>query len=276
VTMKLHPYTSLILIVLLLALSVVLDACGLIYIDGLIGDYSKEQLLGNSNFRWLRDSSKSCDIFYESGSWAARNTAAIKRNTDSSLVHVLGLLQEPGFPFKINYFIVNDRSQMQSLISRQTNGTAFARERVICAIANDSMSALGPHEMFHVVAMNLWGFTEDWVNEGMAVYSDSTWWVQELHPLANYLRQHGKLLPLIALIQRFSRNDPMITYPQAGSFVKYLCETYGRDNIKVLWQKGLTTFCQSVHAGDLAELERQWLALIATADTGKVHYTIPG
>jgi hypothetical protein len=274
--MKLHPHTSLVLIVLLSALSAAFDACGLVYIDGLIGDYSKEQLLKNSDFRWLEDSSKSCDIFYESDSWAARNTAAIKRNADSSLAHVLGLLKEPDFPQKINYFIVNVRSRMQSLIGHQTNGMAFARQRVICAIANDSMSALGPHEMFHVVAMNLWGFTEDWVNEGMAVYSDSTWWVQELHSLANYLRQHGKLLPLSALIQRFSQNDPMITYPQAGSFLKYLYETYGRDNIKILWQQGLTTFCQSVHVGDLAELERQWLAFIATADTGHVHYRIPG
>ena len=250
--------------------------CGLIYIDGLVGDYSKDQLLDNSNFRWVEDSSNSCNIFYESNSWVARNIATIRRDADRSLVHVLGLLQEPSFPHKLSYFIVNDRSRMQSLINRQTNGMAFARQRVICAIANDSMRALGPHEMFHVIAMNLWNSTEDWVNEGMAVYSDSNWWMQQLHPLANYLRQHGRLLPLSALIDRFRQNDPMITYPQAGSLLKYLYETYGRDNVKTLWQQGLTAFCQSVHVADVAELERQWLAFSAMSDTRNVQYKIPG
>lgn len=274
--MKLNPYTKLILVVLPVALSVAYHGCGSIYIDGLIGDYSKDQLLNNSNFRWVEDSSNCCSIFYESNSWAAGNIAAIKRKIDSSFVIVLDLLQEPNFPYKLSYFFVNDRARMQSLIDRQINATAFARKRVICAIANDSMGVLGPHELFHVVAMNLWSSTEDWVNEGMAVYSDSAWWMQQLHPLANYLRQHGKLIPMDALVRQFRQYDPMITYPEAGSFLKYLYETYGRDNIKTLWQQGLTAFCQSVQVADIAELERQWLAFIAKSDARDVHYKIPG
>jgi hypothetical protein len=264
-----------IFVVLPAGLSLVFHGCGLIYIDGLVGDYSRDQLLKNSSFRWVEDSSNCCNIFYESNSWAARNIAVIRRDTDSSLVRVLGLLQEPSFPYRLNYFIVSDRSRMQSLIDRQTNGMAFARQRVICAIANDSVRALGPHEVFHVVAMNLWNSTEDWVNEGMAAYSDNTWWMQELHPLANYLLQHGKLLPLDALIQRFRKYDALITYPEVASFLKYLYETYGRDNIKTLWQQGLTTFCHSVHVAGITELERQWLAVIATTDIKNVHYRIP-
>jgi hypothetical protein len=273
--MKTHRHIKLVVVAIMSAtLCLIFHACGLIYIDGVIGGYTKDDLLENPDFRWTRDSSLSCDIYYEANSWAARNIAAIKRDADSSLVRILGMLHERSFPHRLSYFIVINRSRMQSLIDRQTNGIAFAREKIICAIANDSMRALGPHEMFHVVAMNLWSSTEDWVNEGMAVYADNSWWMQELHPLANYLRQQGKFLSLDELTQRFRQHDPLITYPEVGSFLKYLYETHGRDNVKTLWQHGLSTFCDSVRV-DKSDLERQWLSVITARDTKDVHYKVP-
>ena len=247
----------------------------MIYIEGVVGDYSRDELLENPHFQWTRDSSLSCDIFYEADSWAARNIVAIRRDADSALVRILGLLHESSFPHRLNYFIVNNRVRMQSLINQQINGRAFPRRHLICAVANDSVRALGSHEMFHVVAMNLWGSTEDWVNEGMAVYSDNKWWMQELHPLANYLRQKQTLLSLDDLTQRFRQCDPLITYPETGSFLKYLYETFGQENVEILWKQGLSAFCRFVHKTN-SELEQEWIAAIGRFDTTNVHYRIPG
>jgi len=274
--MKTHRHINLVVVAVLSAtLCLVFHGCGLIYVEGVIGDYSKDKLLENPDFLWTRDSSLSCDIFYEADSWAARNIVAIRRDADSALVRILGLLHESTFSHRLNYFIVNNRIRMQSLINQETNGRAFPRRHLICAVANDSVRALGAHEMFHVVAMNVWGSTEEWVNEGMAVYSDNKWWMQELHPLANYLRQKHRLLSLDDLTQRFRHYDAMITYPETGSFLKYLYETFGQENVEILWKEGLTAFCRSVHKTK-SELEQQWLAAIGRFDTTNVHYRIPG
>ncbi len=272
--MKTHSHNNQIVVAILFAaLWLIFPGCGLIYIDGLIGDYSKEELLGNPDFQWTRDSSLACEIFYESDSWTARNIVAVRQGADSALVHIVQMLHEQSFPRKISYFIVNDRLRMRSLINQEINGKTFASRCVICAVANDSVRALGAHEMFHVVAMNVWGHTEDWVNEGMAVYADNKWWMHDLHPLANLLRQKQKLLTFEDLTGRFRHHDPMISYPEAGSLMKYLYETFGQENVKILWKDGLSAFCHSVHLTN-SELEQRWLSAISRCDTTGVRYRV--
>ena len=268
---ELHPCKLALVIVFLSALTIPVDGCGLIVINP---DYSSEELLKNPGFSWERDSSVSFDIYYESNSWAAHNILAIKRNADSALERILILLHEPSYPHRLNYFFVKNRTEMGRLINQETNGRAFPGGQILCAIVNDSARALGSHEMFHVIAINVWGSTDDWVNEGMAVYSDNTWWNQDLHKLANYLRDKQKLLTLNELTNRFQRNDQVITYPEAGSFLKYLYETFGEENIEILWKQGLGAFCQSVHKTTF-ELEHYWLAAIGRFDTTNIKYEIP-
>ena len=259
---------------LLAVLLTPLEGCGLIYIQGLSPGYSKDDLLANSDFHWLKDSSASSDIYFEPGSWAAHNVLVVRSNADSALLHILRMIGGPHFPNRLNYFIVNNRSRMHSLIGRETNGIAFAHELVICAIANDTVRALGAHEMFHVVAMNVWGSTADWINEGMAVYSDDQWWMQPLHPLAHYLEQNRKLPSLEQLTTKFRQANDLITYPAAGSFMKFLNETFGRRETELLWKQGFAAFCKSVNKSQ-SDLQQEWLNTIDKFSTDNVNYRIP-
>lgn len=269
-----HRPTVLAATLLLALLCTLLQGCGLVYIQGLSPGYSKDDLLANSEFHWIKDSCASSDIYFEPGSWSSHNVLVVRSNADSAFARILRLVGEPRFPHRLNYFIVNNRLRMRYLIGRETNGIAFARELVICAIANDSVRALGPHEMFHVVAMNIWGPTADWVNEGMAVYSDDQWWMQRLHPLAHYLEQNRKLPTLEQLTKEFRQGSDLLTYPAAGSFMKFLYETFGQNEIEVLWKEGFAAFCKSVHKSD-SDLQQEWLKTIERFNTDNIHYRIP-
>jgi len=268
-------HTALLVGALILGLLTLLyQGCGLIYIQGISGGYSKEDLLADHDFHWSKDSCASSDIYFESGSWAAQHIASVRSNADSAFTHILRLIGQTTFPHRLNYFIVANRPRMDALIGFQTNGIAFARELVICAVANDTVRALGAHEMFHVVAMNVWGSTADWVNEGMAVYSDDQWWMQELHPLAHYLQQHRKLPSLGQLTKEFRQGNSLLTYPAAGSFVKFLYESFGRSELELLWKQGFAAFCKSVQKSE-SDLQKQWLNTIERFDTDGVRYAIP-
>jgi hypothetical protein len=272
---KTHRYTKLLVAASLLALlCFVYQGCGLIYIQGISAGYSKDDLLADHDFHWVKDSCASSDIYFEAGSWAAHNIAFVKSNADSALVHILRLIAQTRFPHRLNYFIVDNRPRMNALIGLQTNGIAFARELVICAVANDTVRALGAHEMFHVVTMNAWGSTADWVNEGMAVYSDDQWRMQGLHALAHYLQQHRKLPSLEQLTKEFRQGNSLLTYPAAGSFVKFLYERFGRSEIELLWKQGFAAFCKSVQRSE-SELQYQWHNTISEFNTDSVHYAIP-
>jgi len=267
------PRTSTILF-LLAALSFLFAGCGLLSLVGIHPEYSSRDLLSNRDFRWLRDSSASCNIYYEAGSWAERNPAYLRANADSSTAHVLRMIGEPRFDRRLNYFIVSSRQRMRELVGEELNAVAFPGDFVLCAVANDSLKAIGVHEIFHLITMSAWGSTETWINEGMAVYSDDRWWGVDLHTLAHYLQTNGKLPSLDDLSEHFGGGNVLITYPASGSLMKFLYETYGRENVKILWQNGLDAFCEAVHKSK-ADLAHDWLDRIGREDTGKVHYRIP-
>lgn len=53
----------------------------------------------------------------------------------------------------------------------------------------------------------------------------------------------------------------MVTYPEAGSFMKFLYERYGRDAVKALWTQGAESI-PKVFGESLTQLESEWFAVI--------------
>lgn len=254
--------------ILILILVLLLNGCGLIVFDGTI---SKDELVNNSEFKWFKDSTDHFIIYYENNSWASKHLDLIKTEAEKSLQHCLTLVQKDNYQNSISYFIVEDRKRMNDLIYRKTNGQAFPAINVVCAIASDSVKALGSHEIFHVISHTYLGSTKGWVSEGMAVYSDNAWWKQDLYALSNYFRFKNKLIPIKELITRFRSFDDRISYPESGSLLKYLYENYGFNNIKILWSQGIEAFCTST-GKSLETIEKEWQATIFHVDTSKVRY----
>jgi hypothetical protein len=108
----------------------------------------------------------------------------------------------------------------------------------------------------------------------LAVYSDDNWYGYPLHSLGKHLRARGQLIPLASLMKNNWRNSSaMVTYPEAGSFVKFLYERYAVRQIKATWQKG-SQHIPEVFGKSVAQLEQEWLLVLDATEAGSVNYEV--
>lgn len=162
---------------------------------------------------------------------------------------------------------------MKLLIGNETNGVAFPRTKVVCFILNEKVDASGSHELIHVMAGNTWGLKfRTWINEGFATYADDIWHGYQLHDLNKYLLQEKKLIPLEKLVDDFSSHSNLISYPQTGSFVKYIYEQYGVDKVKELWKSGTVKGMKRALGKDIVTIESEWHRRLAEADATRIKY----
>jgi hypothetical protein len=100
------------------------------------------------------------------------------------------------------------------------------------------------HETIHLYSSTI-GRMTSLFNEGLAVAfqvdpvrGDMTprWNNRHVHDIAASLRASGRLVPLarILTIEEWRAIDSQVSYPEAGSFVRYLLDTHG--GIAPLWQ----------------------------------------
>ncbi|MDX1578106.1 MAG: hypothetical protein R3266_06460 [Gemmatimonadota bacterium] len=144
------------------------------------------------------------------------------------------------YPAPIEYRKYRDREHLERVTGHQTNG--FAEP------GRGRFHTIGPidnHEYIHVVFVTLVGDSPALFNEGVAVAhhgasihgefdGDPTWSGTPVHDIA---RNHGAAgtlpgLTELAVSHRFREYDPEITYPVAGSFVRFLIDESGIDAFK--------------------------------------------
>jgi peptidase MA superfamily protein len=237
------------------------------------GQNNLKQLLGNKNFQWLIDSSTTqFNIYYEAGGWTAKNLGSVSQVVYDRIESTKAFLGIKSYDSRIHLFIVESREQMKDLINRQTNGAAFAKHNIITGLATEKVNSVNSnHELFHVMAMNLWGIPETWMNEGMAVYADHHWQGYDLDQLAKYLVDNNRYVALHELINKFRSVDDLVSYPLLGSFVKFLDETYGREVVINIWQAKSKRF-EKITDKNLNELEKEWLRQVRDADYAEIRY----
>ncbi len=193
-------------------------------------------LASKKGFEWQVDSTAHFSIFVERGSEGSLRLDEVRRDVEQSLVRVHQVLDVHDTEPRSYLFLVDSRERMRDLIGAETNGMAFYKTRVLCYIVNERMLLSATHELLHVVAMNRWGVPEHWLNEGLAVFATGNWHGHDIHALAAYLGREGVLLPLDQLMSDFNRANDLISYPQAGSVVRFLYETHGVDAVRSLWK----------------------------------------
>jgi hypothetical protein len=161
-----------------------------------------------------------------------------------------------------------------------TYGTnAFANRE---AFAVHTLWRTDNHEVIHLFG-SLFGNPVALWSEGMAVafqmnapggdYS-ARWNGTPVHAAARQFRQQGRLVPIADLLETnsFRRFDSNVTYPQAGSFVRYLLDTYGLETWKRLYGLGgpadtaaaVREHFESIYGLTITAVEADWLAVIET------------
>ena len=143
-------------------------------------------------------------------------------------------------PRRLEYFKYRDRAHLASITGRSTNGFAepgTLRFHTIWPIDN--------HEGVHTLVLLHLGHPPALFNEGVAVAHQTDpfagdlvarWSGQDIHDLARTFLRQRRIPALTALLRSpdfFSHSDA-ITYPTAGSFVRWLLDRYGLGAFRAL------------------------------------------
>jgi hypothetical protein len=216
-------------------------------------------------FTWASHPSAGFDFYFEQRSAAERDIEKVAHTMEASRAHIDELLGG-GSSIRIPVFLVDSRARMKDLTGSESNG--LAGRAVLAAIYSDTIKAIGGHETCHVLARSLWGNPHGmWINEGLAVYADDQWWGLPLHSVARGLDDRHQLLRLKDLLPGgWDKKYPdVITYPELGSFVKFVYEKYGREAVKEMWQHGTSS--------EFSRMEEGWRAKLAKAEPKSIDYT---
>jgi len=234
---------------------------------------SPQKVFHNKNFTWISDSSKHIKYYFSPNSVVAKNIDSIKVKSERYVARVLSLIHESDYSTSIDLIFTNSLSKQKELTSIASNGLANWKYNAIYYVYGDSLKVLGAHEFNHVIVKNLWGesTTYLWLAEGFAGYSDDFWGKYNLHLLCRYLLDNNKLLPISVLRSDFDDYSVMITYPESGSFVKFLYEQYGYVRLKFLWQQGDGSV-EAIYGKSFKELEAEWIALLKNYNAQDVKY----
>lgn len=178
---------------------------------------------------------------------------------------------------KITYNKYTSRSHMQTVVG-VGNTNAYADQS---AYAIHTIWPIDNHEVVHLLT-GPWGNSVALVNEGVAVAFQvdpsrdliPRWSGTPLHDLTRQFRQQGRFVPLASLVETtaWRSQDPNVAYPESGSFMRWLIDTYGLERLRALYARGLganessagvrTSFA-AVYGRSLDELETAWLAAVA-------------
>jgi len=129
-----------------------------------------------------------------------------------------------------------------------------------------SQPTYGGHETAHLISISLWGPAgTDFMREGVAVAAEGRWGRSSPHAWARLYRDRLRLRPISTMLSglAFYDVDGLVRYPEAGSFVDYVTETYGLDAVRQLWSGDAVDFERAVRDATgktLVELEAAWRA----------------
>ena len=176
---------------------------------------------------------------------------------------------------KIDYYKYRDRGHMVTFTGKEANGWADPDNFAIHSIWD-----WDNHECTHCYTA-LIGRPSDFFNEGIAVAMstdpfnsdfEARWRNESVHFWARQFKDEGVLIPLDNLLEtdNFRSYKDEITYPESGSFVRYLIDKYGFEKMKNLFELGnrddpieaIKQTFESVYGFPLNAVENDWLLFI--------------
>lgn len=250
------------------------------------GQKKLNRYINHPGFEWMTDTlGDHVTLYFEKDSYADRNIQLLKTKIKHHLAGTIEFVGLQTYSKPIHYFILEDRQRMKLLVGYETNGNANPRNNFVAGIFSGKInSVFSNHELFHLIAMNTWGYgsvhlfgydtpgcAEAWINEGMAVYSDDRWSGYDLHELSKYLIDRNAYISIATLSKRMRKFDARITYPVLGSFAKFIDETYGRETILKIWKNGRRNIKRDT-GKSIGELEDEWLEMLGTKSVEGIQY----
>lgn len=234
------------------------------------------ELLREPGYAWRIDSTAHTRLHYVQGTAASDSIARVRNETERSWQQAATFVGGSAPEGRVDVFLVPERRMVGELAHLETpaNALNFWRSHVVVGwlapYSAQGPHALGPHEFVHVLASDVHGETKEWwLGEGAAVAA-SVWQGADVHAYAKCLADAGKLYPLAQLVPKPKNGlDPAITYPEAGSFARFLIVLYGRDKFWSVYPRGVAAVPE-VYGKTLDALEQEWRRAIGEVDASRV------
>lgn len=239
---------------------------------------SAAELMANPNYTWITDSTTHTRIHYLAGSPAADSLVRLKRDIERAWLRAAEFVGDAAVNRVIDVFAVPNRAMVGQLagLPIEANELNFWEQRVVIAWITPRGWA-GPHEFVHIMAHDSWGtVTEWWLGEGAAVAA-GPWAGADVDAYTKCLKATGKALPLSMIVPGMRNPDARtqrVAYPEAGSFVRFLIERYGRDKVARVYSTGASAV-PAIYGRSLAELEQEWQRHLETIDSGTTSCDVP-
>jgi hypothetical protein len=180
---------------------------------------------------------------------------------------------------KINYYLYPSLKEKKFLMGDNSLGNAIweeleienresnSKKFEIHVVYSEKCKFIGEHEDTHLLSLP-WGLSIYLFCEGLAQYMENSFMGEDLHVVAKKLLQKNKLYSLEWLLENSNWNnvDSVVIYPQVGSFIKYLIESYGKENFEKVYQSTSrkketaenSLEINKVYQKNINQLEKEW------------------
>ncbi|KUK66664.1 MAG: Uncharacterized protein XD85_0077 [Parcubacteria bacterium 34_609] len=148
------------------------------------------------------------------------------------------------------------------------NGKSDTKKFEIHVVYNEKCKFIGEHEDAHLLSLP-WGLSIYLFCEGLSQYMEDNFMGEDLHTVAKKLLQEDKLYSLewLSVNNNWENVEPVIIYPQVGSFSKFIIEKYGKDKFRELYQGTSRHFKTSKNLSEIEkiynkkidQLESEWI-----------------
>jgi prepilin-type processing-associated H-X9-DG protein len=186
------------------------------------------------------------DIYYPKDSTAARDIDRIARQMDDGFRQICQFLGRD-FNVRIRMVFFEDKQTKHRATGHQGVGWAYGNTVVEVYNAEEKLDPY--HETTHILMGSLGG-PPALFNEGFAVYISEKLGVRAMEGLGGgkatiyqwvrELKTKGDWIELPQLLSFTeigpAKSRPLVSYPEAASFVKFLIDTYGKDKFLQAYQ----------------------------------------
>ena len=170
---------------------------------------------------------------------------------------------------KIKYYKYRSQTDLQQAFGRPRKGYASQTSE---GSTVHSVYSCHPHEVIHAITFAV-GRPPALFEEGLAVAYDWRFALDEgdVHALARRRFMQQELLPLHSILttRGFRAYDSPTVYIEAGSFVKYLVDTYGPGKMRSGFAvprysdvQEIEAAFQEIYGQSISEMESEWWAFL--------------
>lgn len=196
-------------------------------------------------------------------STAHKQLNRIKIQWEDNFKRIAGSLDE-WCDIKIKYYFYESAVHKGMVTGDQELGHCLVEKKEVHIVYNKIYQVSGIHEDCHAILHHI-GDPIKLFDEGTALYVD-----QGKHMHARFREVKDNAYSLAALLEdeTFEDKNLYIVYPQVGSFVGFLWETYGSEPIKqacryeIKNDAGLPFLFEEVFGKPLDQLEKEWKKFI--------------